>query len=127
MSSNTLLHSIPIIAQMAESSVFSAPFFENASNGLLNYLFQEESVPLDAQLSDPFPSNSMNLENYDTDTFTDMSGVSSQRAGDFSLGQCFIRLDRNHCVVTPACSYGMSYQNRNEATPSFPCPCPYMS
>ena len=71
--------------------MFSAPFFENASNGLLNYLFQDDTAPVDAPLYDPFQANYLNSDTYDTDAFNDLSSVSTQRTGDIPPGQCILR------------------------------------
>ena len=71
--------------------MFSAPFFENASNGLLKYLFQDDTAPVDAPFYDPFQANYLNSDTYDTDAFNDLSSVSTQRTGDIPPGQCILR------------------------------------
>lgn len=88
MSPNTLFQKAAPSSRIIGFSMFSAPFFENASNGLLNYLFQDDTAPVDAPLYDPFQANYLNSDNYETDAFNDMSSVSTQRTGDIPPGQC---------------------------------------
>lgn len=77
---------------MDEVDLFSKPFFENASDGLLNYLFQEDGVPADVQMYDPLQSGNLNFDGHDSDVFTDASTVSTQPTSDFVPSNCMLRL-----------------------------------
>ena len=70
---------------MSEIDCFSKPFFENASNGLLNYLFQDDGVSSDIPMYDPYQTSALS---FDGDYYTDASSVSTQRTGDMLPTPC---------------------------------------
>ena len=69
---------------------FSKPFIENASNGLLNYLFQDEGGSADIPIYDPYQASTLSFDSHDGDFFTDTSSVSTQRTGDFFPPTCML-------------------------------------
>lgn len=69
---------------------FSKPFIENASNGLLNYLFQDEGGSADIPIYDPYQASTLSFDSHDGDFFTDTSSVSTQRTGDFFPPTCIL-------------------------------------
>lgn len=99
---------------MSEIDYFSKPFFENASNGLLNYLFQDDGVSSDIPMYDPYQTNALS---FDGDFCTDASSVSTQRTGDLFHVTCIPLLLLKLIVVAPTYSYGMSYKNEPEYQP----------
>lgn len=70
---------------MSEIDYFSKPFFENASNGLLNYLFQDDGVSSDIPMYDPYQTSALS---FDGDYYTDASSVSTQRTGELLPAAC---------------------------------------
>ncbi|KNB46403.1 hypothetical protein JH06_0180 [Blastocystis sp. subtype 4] len=88
---------------MSEIDYFSKPFFENASNGLLNYLFQDDGVSSDIPMYDPYQTSALS---FDGDYYTDASSVSTQRTGEL-LPAAF----------APIYSCGISYKNEPEYQP----------
>ena len=73
---------------MDEGDFFDRPFFESASNGLLDYLFHEDEPPNEISLFDPYQNSNNGIDNHENDLFTDVSSASTQRTGDFTPSPC---------------------------------------
>lgn len=73
---------------MSEGDYINSPFLESATNGLLSLLSQDEEIPNDVDLFDPYQNASMSFDVHDSDVFTDVSSVSTQRTRDFTPTPC---------------------------------------
>ena len=103
---------------MSEGDCLISPFFESASNILLDSLFREDRPPTDFQLGNSVNNDIDLFDNYEGHLTRSISIPNEQGNSDSLLPHCIVYFYVLMPLDDTPYSYGMNYQNRSREPPS---------